>query len=320
MMKRLVWIAVAIVAPSVARAQNLVTVGSNDATVKGVAPGAQISVPLLLDMSAANGTSIDSIATSLFWNPAVVTLDSVKAEAFGSFPKFALNRTGGLLDFGARSSSPVAATTTLATLYFTAALTGGGTHLSITPTDASLAGAHLAAGQLVGWSQDICVAPTGLWGDADGNGQVDIMDAQQIARAIVGDAVVDSTAVVNNGDINADGEVDILDAQGVARFAVLLSAPPRTNQNRGAIPDTHALTMNRDALDLPIGSTASLSATPFDANGFSLVGCQGSTWVSDHDGIVHVNATGQITALSSGTAIITATSGTVTAQSVVTVP
>ena len=185
MMKRLVWIALAIVAPSVALAQGPVTVGTNDATVKRIAPGAKFTVPLVVDMSAAGGTSIDSIASSLVWNPAVVTLDSVAPGIFGNFSRFSLNRTAGLLDLAALSSTPVSASGipySLATLYFTAGQIGGGTHAGITPTDASLGGVHLAPGQLVGWSQDICVAPAGLWGDTDGVDSVTIIDAQQIAR------------------------------------------------------------------------------------------------------------------------------------------
>jgi uncharacterized protein YjdB len=80
------------------------------------------------------------------------------------------------------------------------------------------------------------------------------------------------------------------------------------------------LSMNKEAMSLAVGSTSSLVATPSDASGFTIVGCQTSTWVPSDSTIVRVNATGQVTALATGTATITATSGSATAQSVITVP
>jgi hypothetical protein len=328
MMKRLILVALAAIAPTVARAQGSVTVGVLDTAVKRVAPGTKFTVPLVVDSSATAAT-IDSIASFLVWDPGVVTLDSVTVGAFGGFKSLSLNSVPvGRVDFSAKSPASVTPTVnpvSLATVWFTAAQTSGGTRLDTTPNDASLTGTHVAAGQLVGWSTNICVTPSGFWGDANGDGQVDIIDAQQIAKASVGGVVDSAAAVANNGDVNADGVVDILDAQSVARFSVRLpSTPPRINTDRGAIPDVHTLAINHDKVTLAVGSTSSLVATPFDANNFSLVGCQSVAWTSSDERKVHVNPTGQITAIATGSATITATwvSGatTVTTQSLVTVP
>lgn len=331
-MKRIIWIApsltravtllgLIVALPCVAPAQNPITVGTTDTTVRRIAPGTKFTAPVWLDMVDAGGSSIDAIAGSVAWNPAFLTLDSIAVGNFGPLGHKTPNNTAGTLDFDASSPSGVSASSVVGTLYFTAGQTAGGTRLGIMPTDASLTGTHVAAGRLLGWSQDICVAPSGLWGDADGSGQVNIIDAQQIAKSVVGDTLLDSATVANNGDANGDGVVDILDAQGIARFAVGLSAPARVNQDRGAIPPVATLAMNHETVTLAVGSTTGLLATPSDADGFTLVGCQSVSWSSSASDstIVHVNPTGQITGLASGTATIIATWGSITAQSTVTV-
>lgn len=67
----------------------------------------------------------------------------------------------------------------------------------------------------------------GIWGDVNGDGSVDIVDAQQIARFAVELPVADSELAGQWGDVNDDGSVDIIDAQQTARHAVGLSAVDR---------------------------------------------------------------------------------------------
>jgi hypothetical protein len=319
MMKTLIRLAAAcaVVAPSLALAQSSLTIGTQDSTTKRVAPGTAFTVPVVLDMHAAGGGAIDAVTSTINWNPAVITLDSVTAGSFGSFTRLAPIPSSGILDFDIAASGAQTASVTLATLYFTAGQNGGGTRLSFS-NDATNGGYHVAHGQVVGWMQDICVAPPGKWGDTDGDGTVTIIDAQQIAKAAVGASVADSTRVANNGDVNGDGVVDILDAQGIARFVVALSAPARIDQDRGGVPNATTLTINQGPLNVPAGSTTALVATPSDANG-TLVGCQSATWTTNNTAVAVVNGTGQVTATGPGTTTITATTGGATAQLPVTV-
>jgi hypothetical protein len=305
--------------PGTASAQGWLTLQSPDTAIRHPAPGSVMSVRVFVDMSQLGG-NIDAISSAMSWDPAFMTLDSIKRSAFGPLSNIDSVRIAGTLKFTARSSTPVSITTDVATLFFKTALAPGGTRLSIAASDASLAGTSLASGQLVGWTNDICVALPGVWGDVNGDSQVDIIDAQQIALASVGATVDSAFRLANNGDVNADGDVDILDAQALARYAVHLSAPARINQVRFVPPVAASLIMNKETVTLAVDSTTSLVATPFGADGFTIVGCQSSTWSSTDATIVRVNPTGQITALRQGTATITATSGTATKQSVVTVP
>lgn len=70
---------------------------------------------------------------------------------------------------------------------------------------------------------------TALWGDGNADGNVNITDAQQLARYSAGLAVGNWTAVTTRGDVTADGNVNIIDAQQIARYSVGLSAAPRTS-------------------------------------------------------------------------------------------
>jgi hypothetical protein len=50
-----------------------------------------------------------------------------------------------------------------------------------------------------------CSASGGRWGDASGDGGVNIADAQQIARFSVSLSVTNPAALAARGDVNADG-------------------------------------------------------------------------------------------------------------------
>lgn len=66
---------------------------------------------------------------------------------------------------------------------------------------------------------------SGLLGDVTGDGTVNVIDAQQIARWSVGltvNATVESR-ISTHGDVNDDGNVNIIDAQQIARWSVGLS-------------------------------------------------------------------------------------------------
>jgi hypothetical protein len=64
----------------------------------------------------------------------------------------------------------------------------------------------------------------------DGDGVVTIIDAQQIARFVVGLPVLDPARLAIGGDANADGAIDIIDAQQVARSVIGLPSDPDVGQ------------------------------------------------------------------------------------------
>ncbi len=303
--------------PAQAQTQAAISVTAGANTIDRVVPGAKLSVPITLDMTAAAGAIVRSITSNFAWDPAVVTLDSLKPSLAGATSDITGAAAGGAA-LTVTGVTGIATSTPLATMYFTGTAPGG-TRLVVTPTAASNIDGAIANGQLIGRGEDICIAPHALWGDADNDNAVTIIDAQQIARSTVGASVVDSVALRANGDVNGDGTVNILDAQAIARFAVELSAPARVGTDQGATPAVASLRVNHPTLALPLSQTTALLATPVDADGFNLVGCQPVTWSSSDPNTVRVNAVGKVTALTVGSATITAQSGTASVTSVITV-
>ena len=123
---------------------------------------------------------------------------------------------------------------TLATAYFTASGLGS-TAVQFAPTTATSSTATNLLGAVRVGVVDVCVAPS-VWGDANADGAVNIIDAQQIARYAVGLTVAFPGTVVAQGDVNGDLNINIIDAQQVARFSVGLSAAPRVNAAVAPVP------------------------------------------------------------------------------------
>jgi hypothetical protein len=300
-----------------AQTQAAVTVSAGATTADRIVPGAKLAVPITLDLTAGGGF-VRSIAARFAWDPGVIALDSITPGSFA--PVSADMRTApvGTLLLAATAATDVRETASLATLYFTG-VARGGTRITVTPTTGASTLGVIVNGQLVGRGEDICVAPHALWGDADGDGTVTIIDAQQIARSTVGAPVIDQAALSANGDVNADSTVDILDAQGIARFAVHLDAPARVGVDQGEAPTVASIAVNHSTVTVSLTQTTALLATPSDADGFTVVGCQPVTWSSSNPSIARVNEVGKVTGVAAGTATITARSGSATATSVVTV-
>ena len=114
-----------------ATAHGWLTNGSNDPSVVRIAPKAKLVVTVKLDMTNAGvGAGVDAISPGIDWNPAFLTLDSIKAGNFGSRFNIDSVRTAGSVTFNTARSPATTITRDLATLYFTAGTTPGGTRLS----------------------------------------------------------------------------------------------------------------------------------------------------------------------------------------------
>jgi M6 family metalloprotease-like protein len=72
------------------------------------------------------------------------------------------------------------------------------------------------------YSVRVCnaAAGSGIYGDVNGDGRVNVVDAQLVARYSVGLAVANPGRVLINGDVNAGGAANVIDAQLISRHAV----------------------------------------------------------------------------------------------------
>ena len=288
-----------------------------------VAPGGKLTVPVRLDMAAAAGGNLASLTTGLTWNAARLTLDSLRAGTSGASVTSNLSGVaGGTATLGVFTPTGLTASTVLAQAYFTAAGTTGtvGSRVTLTPTVAGNDAGTSILGLLRVRSVDVCIAASGKWGDVTDDGQVNIIDAQQVARHSVGLTVSNSSALTGRGDVTADGSINIIDAQKIARFSVGLSSAPRTNTAQAGVPTVASLAVSPGtAQTLAPGATVTLSAIPRDATGADLTGCATVTYGSANAAVASVSADGVVTGASAGSTTITVTAGGQTQTVTVTV-
>ncbi len=313
---------VAVVLPVVSLHAQRIAFSVGDSTRVTVAPGAKLAVPIGVDLSVAGSATLASLQAGLTWGSTRLTFDSLRVAAASGFsltPNLA-GASGGSLTFNAFGTSALPASGPIATAYFTATATTGGTSVVLTP---ATAGSELGASVLNALNVrnlGVCVAPSGKWGDVNDDGTVNIIDAQQIARSSVGLSVANAAAVSGRGDVTADGTVNIIDAQQIARASVALSAAARVNTALFTPPVVSSVTLTPgSATSVVTGSALALAAVPRDSAGVDLGGCAPVSWSSSNPSAATVSSGGVVVAVATGSATITATSGTRSATVPITV-
>ncbi len=109
---------------------------------------------------------------------------------------------------------------TVANAFFTAKSTSGGTRVALAPTAAANASAQTILPLIAPRGLNVCVALSGQWGDANSDGAVNIIDAQQIARFSVALSVADANALQRRGDVTNDAAVTTSSTRSRSRGSV----------------------------------------------------------------------------------------------------
>ena len=315
-------------------AQGIVALRANGGGRTQVAPGAQVTVPLVIDMVAAGGTNLASLAATVSWGSSRLTFDSVRTAGFGTLVPSLANAASGSISLSTSAGGGTTSTVTMANVYFTASATSGGTLVTLGPTAASDNSSANILARLRVANLDVCVAPTGVWGDVTGDDVANIIDAQQVARFTVGLSVGNPAAVSARGDVNADSTVNIIDAQQIARFSVGLSASARVNTAVFVPPIAAALSI-ASVLDaaagavnpgvpantgaMAVGSQAQVRPLVTDASSVDVTSCATIAYSSSNPSVATISASGLAIAVATGNATLTVTSGTTSANVNVTV-
>lgn len=210
-------------APGEVAAQEIV-VRAGELDAAAVGPGAEVSIPVRVILEGGGGLNVASISLRLRWDPGALEYLGVEGAGFGSLTVNEADATAGLLRIAAYSTTGSTTSFDLARLRFRAAPGAagpGGTvgvplHIEVTALGDEGGSSVAAAATAIGCA--LCVAD--LLGDVNGDGAVDILDAQQIARQVVGLGVTDAARFPHYADVNADAGADIVDAQQIARCAV----------------------------------------------------------------------------------------------------
>jgi hypothetical protein len=281
-----------------------------------VLPGAKLAVPVIVDLSAAAPLNVASLITGMTWGPARLTLDSLRLSLSGwTLTPGTTDATAGLTRFRIFRSTSLPGTATLATAYFTASSTTGGTQVRLSPMHVANQAQASVLSAAVPRHLDVCIANAGKGGDASGDGVVNIVDAQQVARYAVGLSVGNAVAVVSHGDVNGDGTINIVDAQQIARYAVGLSVSAavaeRINVESWAAPVITSLVTSPSTQQTMVpGDLLQINAAPRSSGNVDQTGCSAVTWASSNTSVATVSASGIVTAVGTGSATITATSAT----------
>jgi pimeloyl-ACP methyl ester carboxylesterase len=285
-----------------------------------VAPSGRLTVPVSVDLSTAGALNLASLQAGVTWGASQLTFDSIRVAPSSGFtltPNPA-NAASGSVSFNAFSARALAASGPLATAYFTAGATSGGTRVALTPTVAATDMAQDLLMQFAVRNVDVCVANSGRWGDVTDDGTVNIVDAQQIARSTVGLSVANPTALAARGDVTGDGTVNIIDAQQIARFTVALSAAVRVNAQWLSVAPVTTVAVAPAGDTLVVGQAMGLAAALQDSTQASVAGCYPVTWTSSDTTVAKVSSAGLVTGIGPGTATITAASGGKSATATVT--
>lgn len=214
-------------APASTAQQISVTIG--DGSVNAVAPATQVQLPIVVDMSQAEGLDIASLTFELTWEVAGLSFVSVSGGDLGTLTFNEVNTASGSLVGSMFSATGATSTFVIATLELEAAEVQG--------LSAMIAIGVTAAGDESGTDilqylrtsgLTVCIELAGFFGDVTGDEVVNIIDAQQIARYSIGlptPGVDDPSRFTTHGDVNTDGTTNIIDAQQIARFSVGLPTP-----------------------------------------------------------------------------------------------
>ncbi|HRN53020.1 MAG TPA: Ig-like domain-containing protein, partial [Gemmatimonadaceae bacterium] len=286
-----------------------------ESRVLRVAPGQQLELPLRIDPASA-GANVASLTTALTWDATRLTLDSVLASGVGSLTPNTSNAASGSLALSWLNPTGSTSQVTVARLFFTASATSGGTTLLMAPSALGSESAGNLLSQAVARQTQACVAPPGNWGDVNGDGNVNIIDAQQIARYSVSLDVARPELVTSQGDVSADDAVNILDAQQIARSAVGLSAAARIGQVAFTLPTLTTVAVTPSAVQMGVGAVQQFVASPRSAGDVAWDGCVATTWSSSSSAAT-VDTAGIVSGVSDGDVTITATAGGVQGTSAV---
>lgn len=293
--------------PLASQVAGKVNIRLGDLRTVRVVPGQRFELPLIIDASTAGGASVASLTSTITWDASRITLDSVVAGGFGTLTFNANNAASGSLAVSVLSPTGTTAAATVARLFFRASVSNGGTTVVLAPSAlGSQSGANLLGASFARHTQ-ACVAPTGKWGDVNGDDAVNIIDAQQIARASVQLSVARPELVAAQGDVTADNEVNILDAQQIARSTVGLDAAPRVGVEAFTPPTIASVQMAPTQATIGLGEARMVVASPRTGEGVSFDGCVATTWTSSAPSTASVDTTGVVVGLEDGSASITAT-------------
>ncbi len=206
-----------------------IRVTAGDGSVSAVAPAEQVQLPIVVDMSRAEGLDIASLTFEVTWDVPGLSFVSVSDGDLGTLTFNETDAASGTLVGSMFSTTGATSTFVVALLQLEAAdVQGLNTMIAIGVTAAGDESGTDVLQYLRTAGLTVCIGIAGLYGDVTGDEVVNIIDAQQIARYSIGlptPGVSDPSRFATHGDVTGDGAANVIDAQQIARFSVGLPTP-----------------------------------------------------------------------------------------------
>ena len=279
----------------------------------GLDSGQQALVPIVVDLRPGS-YSMGSYQLTLSWNPAVLRYIRTGVGGFG-VPVVNENNaaTGSLVLAGAQIASTTGIVT-LANVTFEMLVSSGSSPVTVVSPEFTST-VSFGAIPVQATPGTVCTSG-GKFGDINNDGSILSNDALLIVTAAVGLPIAPYT--LGNGDVDADGDADTRDALIILSSAVgLPTGGFRVGQpSGGACGGSPATTMSISpvGVQLAVGDTLPMSVQLLDASG-NPTDAKGLVWSSTAPSVVSVDSAGVVTALSNGSATITASAIGVTPKS-----
>jgi len=291
-------LAAAVAAGTPVRAQ--VVVGAPASGIQ-VAPGGQVTVPVVVDMTASGGYSLGSLTAQLSWKPSTLRFVGATGGTFGT-PTLNPDSATGTLRFAV--ANPAGATgqvVVLQALFDATGPSGDTTYLNVAVSELTSA---LTFTDLtpVTTSALLCVGTaSGIWGDLDNSGTVTSFDALLIVTHAVGLSIAPNSPAL--GDVDADGQVTTRDALIVLTHVVSLPTPgfrpgqPVAGACGGPPPAT--VVAAPATVALVVGDTVPLTAVARDSLG-QIASAPGFAWTTLDTTVASVTPAGRLAAVGAG--------------------
>jgi hypothetical protein len=284
-----------------AEAQTVV-VGPSTSSM-ALVPGAQVTVPIVADLSGSGGASLGSITARLLWHPSVLAYRGVSAGTLGAAVVNA-DSAAGSLRFALANPAGATGQPVLVNAIFSVVGAAGATDtLRVNLQELTRAGTFADLLPIGTATTSLLCVSTGVFGDLDGSGTVTSADALAIVTSAVGLPITPRTTV--NGDVDGSGGVDTRDALIVLSYVVGLPVAgfrvARLNGGACAVQVPASVQIQPGGVAVVIGDRFPLSAAVRDSGGAVVAGI-GLVWTSADTAVVKADATGNLVGVGAGTA------------------
>lgn len=286
---------------AVRAAAQSVVVGPQASSI-ALMPGAQVTVPIVADLTGSGGASLGSIAASLLWRPSVLVYRGTSAGTLGA-PVVNVDSAAGTLRFALANPAGATGQPVLLNAIFSV-VGAAGTTDTLRVTLWELTGAGTFADLLPNGSTTpalLCVS-TGLLGDLNQSATVTSLDALLILSNAVGLSI--APFAVTNGDVDGNAVVNTRDALVVLSYAVGLPVGSfrvgRMNPGSCAMQNPATVEIQPRTATVVTGDRIPLVATVKDSSGATVQGV-GLVWTSANVTIAKPDSLGNLVAVGAGT-------------------